>query len=187
MSLSEIFNPIVMAHFKGRYGGGASGVDYTNEWVTEIFDEMYYNFAGFASVNFPKATLIGSGSFDGCTNLKRANFPVATSTSVSAFRNCNSLEMADFSALTSIGRQTFYGCESLTKLILRGQTVCSFGSLSITNTPIVNGTGFIYVPSALVDTYKATSGWSYHAAQFRALEDYTVDGTITGALDEGKI
>lgn len=39
----------------------------------------------------------------------------------------------------------------------------------------------------LVDTYKADTNWSTYAAQFRALEDYTVDGTITGELDESKI
>lgn len=51
----------------------------------------------------------------------------------------------------------------------------------------MSGTGYIYVPRALVDTYKAATNWSTIADQFRALEDYTVDGTITGELDESKI
>lgn len=54
-------------------------------------------------------------------------------------------------------------------------------------TPIASGKGYIYVPRTLVDSYKAANGWSTYASQFRALEDYTVDGTITGELDESKI
>jgi hypothetical protein len=38
-----------------------------------------------------------------------------------------------------------------------------------------------------MDTYKTSANWENFAAQFRALEDYTVDGTITGALDINKI
>jgi hypothetical protein len=39
----------------------------------------------------------------------------------------------------------------------------------------------------LVDEYKAATNWSTYAGRIRALEDYTVDGTITGELDESKI
>jgi hypothetical protein len=45
----------------------------------------------------------------------------------------------------------------------------------------------IYVPSVLVDSYKAYTNWSAIAVNIHALEDYTVDGTITGELDEAKI
>ena len=41
--------------------------------------------------------------------------------------------------------------------------------------------------AALVDSYKAATNWSTYADQIRALEDYTVDGTTTGALDETKV
>ena len=38
--------------------------------------------------------------------------------------------------------------------------------------PIASGTGYIYVPAALVDSYKAASNWSTYANQIRAIEDY---------------
>jgi hypothetical protein len=41
-----------------------------------------------------------------------------------------------------------------------------------TSTPIADGTGYIYVPAALVDTYKADSNWSVYENQIRAIEDY---------------
>ena len=53
--------------------------------------------------------------------------------------------------------------------------------------PIASGAGYIYVPAALVDSYKVATNWSTYAAQFRALEDYTVDGTTMGELDPNKI
>ena len=40
------------------------------------------------------------------------------------------------------------------------------------STPIKSGTGYIYVPMSLVDTYKSATNWSTFANQFRAIEDY---------------
>lgn len=64
---------------------------------------------------------------------------------------------------------------------------CNLGYRAFNNTPIALGTGYIYVPRAFIDSYKAAENWSTYASQFRALEDYTVDGTVTGELDESKI
>ena len=61
------------------------------------------------------------------------------------------------------------------------------GNWSGNDGPIMKGEGYIYVPRALVDSYKVATNWSSWATQFRALEDYTVDGTTTGELDETKI
>jgi hypothetical protein len=58
---------------------------------------------------------------------------------------------------------------------------------SFDSSSIAKGTGYVYVPRSLVDSYKSATNWSTYANQFRALEDYTVDGTITGELDESKI
>ena len=72
--------------------------------------------------------------------------------------------------------------------MLAGGDLCSLDSTNaFTGTPIASGTGYIYVPAVLIDSYKAATNWSTYAAQFRALEDYTVDGTTTGELDETKI
>ena len=77
----------------------------------------------------------------------------------------------------------------MTAFILRSETkICSITHTSVfTKTPIESGTGYIYVPKALIEDYKVTTNWSVYASQFRALEDYTVDGTTTGELDETKI
>ena len=40
------------------------------------------------------------------------------------------------------------------------------------DTPIESGTGYVYVPSALVDSYKSATNWSTYADQIRAIENY---------------
>lgn len=103
---------------------------------------------------------------------------------------CEKLTTVDLLSTTSIGGRAFYECLKLTALILRSGTICTAtGANPLGRTPIAGygGQGYIYVPRALVDTYKAATNWSTYAAQFRALEDYTVDGTTTGEFDPTKI
>ena len=44
----------------------------------------------------------------------------------------------------------------------------------------------IFVPSALVNTYKAATNWTTRADKIFAVEDYTTDGTIDGEFDYDK-
>lgn len=105
-----------------------------------------------------------------------------------AFYSCESLTTVDLPNATSIGAYAFHNCNTLTALLLRSDTMCNLSStVAFDLTPIKRGTGYIYVPSLLIDTYKAATNWVIYADQFRALEDYTVDGTTTGPLDESKV
>lgn len=75
--------------------------------------------------------------------------------------------------VTTVANYTFYSCTTLDTLILRSTSIATLAGVSaFTNTPIKSGTGYIYVPAALVDGYKAATNWSTYAAQFRAIEDY---------------
>lgn len=122
---------------------------------------------------------------DGTITELRSN---ATIVREHAFWAVDSLTKVDLLQATRIPAMAFYNCSALATLILRSSNLCSLVTTSaLFGTAIANGTGYIYVPSALIDQYKAAENWSTHAAQFRALEDYTVDGTITGELDESKI
>lgn len=58
----------------------------------------------------------------------------------------------------------------LTTLAVRANSVCTLSSIdALDSTPIANGTGFIYVPDSLVDTYKAAPNWVVYASQIKAL------------------
>jgi hypothetical protein len=136
--------------------------------------------------DFPKLLWISDQAFDWCSLLKNVNFPKVTTLGDFSFRGCSALERIDLPKATRIGNSTFFRCSSLTTVIIRNVTMVTLSNDTFKNTPIEDGTGYIYVPAALVDTYKADSNWSVYANQIRAIEDYTVDGTITGALDPTK-
>ena len=89
------------------------------------------------------------------------------------FYYCTGLEKVDFNILQSINQAAFYGCSSLKTVIIRSENICYLDtSDAFKETPIETGTGYIYVPSALVDNYKAATNWSTYANQIRAIEDY---------------
>lgn len=143
--------------------------------------------------NFPKLkSITGNYAFGGCESLVYFQSS-AWETQPSAsrvFDGSGNLKTVDVSALQEIRHNQFLNCGSLAVLILRkSDAIVTLSATNVfDNTPIKAGTGYIYVPRALLDTYKAATNWStFGSSIFRALEDYTVDGTITGALDETKI
>ena len=146
---------------------------YTNETVESIGNNAFDSCSSLTTADFPAATSIGQNAFNGCSSLTTANFPAATSIGYNAFYLCSKLTTADFPAATSIGNNAFYLCSKLTALILRSATMATLGGTNVFyNTPIASGTGYIYVPAALVDSYKAASNWSTYASKIRAIEDY---------------
>lgn len=177
-----------------------SATAYTNARVTSVGNCAFYSNTTITSVSFPNATTIGNEAFRGCTKLATLNFPAAKTIGQHSFRGNPTMTEAVFPAVTSLGgyafrentalkkvdfgrsptipTYAFYGCAALTTLVLRGASIASLGSTNaFTNSSIAAGTGYIYVPSALVDTYKAATNWSTYADQIRAIEDYPA---ITG-------
>lgn len=109
--------------------------------------------------------------FRGCTALTNVNFPSVTSVALGAFWQCTALTKAEFASAVAFANNAFYGCSALSAVILRNtEAVSTITGTPFANSAIANGTGYIYVPSALVETYK--TNWATYAAQIRAIEDY---------------
>lgn len=91
-----------------------------------------------------------------------------------AFAYFTDIKLIDIGAnVPELLNQTFIGCSALDTLILRGSSVKTLGgAAALSGTPIASGTGFIYVPSALLVDYKADTNWATYADQFRTIEDY---------------
>lgn len=136
-------------------------------------------------VELPNVTKIEESSFLGCSKLVDVSFPNLEHMSNNALRECTSLQCLDLPKLTYFGGWGLYGSTAFKTLILRNENVvCTIANGAAFNgTLIASGTGYIYVPRALLDSYKSATHWSTHASQFRALEDYTMDGTITGEFN----
>ena len=155
--------------------------------ATSIGSYAFQSCSKLTTIDFPVATSIGNSAFDSCSKLTTIDFPFATSIGSYAFYSCSKLTTVDFPVATSIGNYAFRTCSKLKSLLLRGNNVCTLNKDVFVSTPISSGTGYIYVPSSLIEQYKKANNWSTYSSQFRALEDYTVDGTITGELDPAKI
>lgn len=84
--------------------------------------------------------------------------------STTAANACQHLEVCDIGKAKSIAANTFANCYKLQTLIMRRTSVTTCANVSaFLNTPVRGRSGLtatIYVPSALIDTYKAASVWS---------------------------
>lgn len=154
--------------------------EFSDPELTAIGGYAFYYCAALVSVHLPAVTTMEGYAFGGCTVLKEVEFPLLKKVTSNSFRGCLALERADFGVATSIETNVFYNCQALTTLILRSPTVAYISSSGtvFNNTPIANGTGYIYVPRALLSDddatkdYRRATNWANYAAQFRTIEDY---------------
>lgn len=170
--------------------------------ATYVGVSAFFGCTSLVDVVLPAATKIDSNAFQGTSSLKKLNLPAAVELGGYLFLGasgvlkelvcpnvakfgfqsiCHSgVEKLDIHVRTSFAASSLSG--ALKELILRASTVSSLGgAVDMTDN------AFIYVPKAIIEDYKVATNWSVYADQFRALEDYTVDGTTTGELDETKI
>lgn len=145
----------------------------------------------FKSINLPKCTAIPASTLSYCPNVTELVLPECKSVGNSSLTNWTNLQYVDLPKCTSIVNYGLRNNGKLATLILRSETMCALSNYALNGTAIWNGKGFVYVPRTLIENYKVATNWKTiygkNANTFRALEDYTVDSTLTGALDESKI
>lgn len=121
--------------------------------------------------DFPLVSEISNGIFDECLALNEVNMPLITSIEELMFRKCESLTTIDLANVTYIGSQAFYS-SGISRLVLRSAALVTLKSAdAFYYTPIESGEGFIYVPSDLVETYKADTVWSTYANQIKSITE----------------
>ena len=186
---------------------------YENTRVTSVGNYVFYGCTGLTGVSLPNAETLGNSVFGGCTGLTSVSLPNVKTIGSNTFQNNDSLTgIVALPKLTEIPSTAFQN--GMWKAIDIGSDVQSCGSLIAGNTSaypraydgyiairansVIPASGaifsassvwrpYILVPRALVDSYKSANNWSTYSAQFKALEDYTVDGTTTGDLDPTKL
>ena len=143
--------------------------------VTSIGDNGF-NSTGLESISLPSCTTLGSSSFFATQQLVLAILPLVTSISGFCF-NHSSVQKIDTSSLTSIKNSAFYNTKQLDTLILRNSSVCALENVNaFQDTKIAAGTGYIYVPDNLVDSYKTATNWVTFANQIKPISE--LEGTI---------
>lgn len=165
------------------------------------------------SIDLPLVDNSVFGAFNGCSALTRVNLPLLKTANTQLFANCKSLahiclprlvaivspnqhtsmfggctalKVVDVPSVTTIEAYGFVTCSALTALLLRNpEGVCTLAATTAFHADAVtSGKMFVYVPGSLVKSYQEDSVWKASGVQFRALEDYTVDGTVTGNVRE---
>lgn len=121
-----------------------------------------------------------SNMFNGCramTEIDVSNFNVEKVTSMNdMFRYCSSLTRLDLSSFTTTkvtnNSTMLDSCINLTTLIIDNPNLFKMtNSNMLNNTPIKNGTGYIYVPDNMVETYKTATNWSVYANQIKGMSE----------------
>ena len=198
-SLTEI-NSNVTVVGNGVFRDCVNMTSVTLPYATAIGETAFYKCENLTNVYLPVATDIGNTSLAYCYALQKLVLPSAARLGSSSLSYCYGLRLVDLPKATSIENFAFRKGYNLRAIILRSTAVCPIGKSTVFEdcyhllgevdaeyNPSGAKDGFIYVPSALVNTYKTAENWSNWNLSFRALENYTVDGTITGELDESKI
>lgn len=123
--------------------------------VTMVYDNVFYN-TKITNVYLPSVIKVGYAVFQNCSLLVRAEFGEYHENSVAGVR-----------------LSLFQNCSQLETVIFRAKTLLTLQSINaFQGTPIEAGTGYIYVPKALIEDYKVATNWITFAEQFRAIEDY---------------
>lgn len=168
-------------------------VDYKNDRITSIGDQAFRENRVIKSVDFPNVVTGGTFAFYYCTALETAKFQKLTNATTNMFRGCSSLSQfdapslerltnaslygtalahLDFAYMDYIDREALSGCVNLETLVLRKTAVVQLvATNAFTNTPIANGTGFVYVPDELVEQYKTATNWSAYASQIKPISE----------------
>lgn len=131
MSLQGIFDPIVNAYYKKKYGGGSGGTGSFKELleaetfsindpsVTEVRTKALNDIRPrLTSVDLPNATIIGDNAFTGSRSLAKVNLPKATTLGTYCLSSCENLVDLMLENAETIGKGAFYDCLSLKSVYL---------------------------------------------------------------------
>ena len=177
-------------------------VSYENNDIREIAINAFNSCTSLVSIKCANVKSIKSNAFVNATSLETAEFPSLTYIEYAAFRNCSKLKelifknpikypaggwteifngcsaikKIDFKSIDTFGNNysPFGGTKSLEALIIRNtDAICNLPqNNAFGGSAIASGTGYIYVPAALIEEYKVATNWVTFAEQFRAIEDY---------------
>lgn len=158
-----------------------------NENITEIEDAAIqriesYQFSeckNLTKVHLHSAKTLAGNAFYNCNQLSDLYIPLVDWLGGAVFESCSSLKNLTIARKLDTVRDRLFANTSLEALILKSVKFSELSNISaFENTPISNGTGYIYVPRKMFDgsdgisAYESATNWSAFTGQFRYIEDY---------------
>ena len=158
------------------------------------------------SIEMQSVETVGDYAFASCTNLMTLSLPNAKNVRYSVCYNAivdhlslpsvqniwpmltNTAAEVDLGMAVTMSYSAFYKDYNLSALIIRTSSVCTLmNSTAFNGTPIASGTGYIYVPNALLGAYKEATNWAFYERQIVSLDEYPIDvsaDTITDSWSD---
>lgn len=151
-------------------GCSALGPDINLPNCTRFWDRAFTNCTSLVSFSAPKVTVIYHSTISGCGALATVSLPLVTTLNDWCL---SANPMLKELTLPSVTKMTRYALarSGLEKLVLPGTTLCTIAGDTFQSTPIEKGTGYVYVPDDMVDSYKTAANWSNIANQIKPISE----------------
>ena len=143
--------------------------------LTTLNNACFKNLNMLESINLPETlTTLATNCFENCSKLKITSIPSGvTRIPRYSFYYCQSItELTFYGAVTSFIEACFSQCSNLSKIIIPNiTTIPTLDASALNGTPIARGTGYIYVPDDLIDSFKSATNWSAYADQIKGVSE----------------
>lgn len=167
---------------------------YSNSELTEIREKAFYHCNKLTSVDLPNVTTLGADAFHTCTWLETVNIPKLTAIPYQCFYYgyslpdklvfpvCKSLagyvisyaetKILDILGGGQIESFAFYRASYFTTLILRNTETITTLQAAPSSVWQDYTAVTVYVPDALLESYKTATNWVKMAGQIKGLSEY---------------
>ena len=161
----------------GQYAFESCQAIQTVNWpnVKTIGQNCFEYCSNLSTVHLPQLTRVSYACFAQCPLIEELKFDSATSTEINALRDIPNLKRVEFGSKVAFGGRAFGDDMKLEAVILRysgNDGICTLASDTFADCGIEAGTGYVYVPFALIDAYKTDARFSKYVEQIRTIEDY---------------
>ena len=160
------------------------------ESLATIGQQAFRNCTVLSAINFPtRMEEIKMHAFWGCTSLKTLRLPDGITTAncgyqsgieelyipdsvetVAQFTECTNLRKVDIgTGVKSFLQNAFNADLAIEIFIIRANAIPSYAGWTLPDA----FSGMIYVPDALMESYKTTAGWRNFSTRYKPLSEYT--------------
>lgn len=147
--------------------------EYQNLRPITIGNRFFSYCYNLVSVDLPNAVHVSQYAFVYCTSLQEITLPSVTVLEAFAFQDSSALTRVDLHQVKALQSNVFTRTNLTTLILRKTDSITTNNSTAVFNsTPISRGEGYIYVPAALLESYKTATNWVTYANQIRAIEDY---------------
>ena len=161
-ALSEVYLPQVLSIGDRGFSACTALKEIDLPLCTYISASAFAGCTSLSRINMPALSSTFTYCFNGCTALPSVELPMTTFIGKYVFQSCTSLSVASLPKATTLDQYAFNGCTNLKSLYLMGSSMCNLANVNVFNgTPLsAGGTGKIYVPASLYNSYYTGTNWA---------------------------